>query len=177
MKLERDFDKELSLLWDMSSETDVMNYLVEKDIFSILRDTILSSTCNRLTVNPILTAETSASGSRTALTNDWWNFYLYALQEIALGILANLISSSSILETFPQVDEKFSLVEQVITVAMSTAHVPVLNQAFAVLRRVVWYIRNVEPVTTWLTALTTEQFVTMVNFLMKSSTNGKNQFL
>ena len=84
------------------------------------------------------------------------------------------MSSSTILDSFPVIDEKFSLVEQVITVSMFTAHVPILIQAFAVVRRVVWYIRNIEPRIGWVTAFTTEQFITVVNFLMKSSTNGNS---
>jgi len=56
LKLERDFDKELSLLWDMSSETDVMEYLVDKDIFQLLQNTLLTSASDRLTVtNRLLT--------------------------------------------------------------------------------------------------------------------------
>lgn len=39
----------MSLLWDMSSETDVMRFLVENKIFSFIRDTIDRSACNRLT--------------------------------------------------------------------------------------------------------------------------------
>jgi len=90
-----------------------------------------------------------------------------------LGILANLLSCSSILNTLPVLDEKLSLVETVIGVAMSTAQVPILVQAFAVLRRVIWYLRNVEPMPIWIKAFTTDQFLSVVNFLLKSSTNGQ----
>lgn len=50
LRLDTEFEEQMSLLWDMSSETDVMSFLVENKIFSIISDTIDRSACNRLTV-------------------------------------------------------------------------------------------------------------------------------
>lgn len=49
-RLEVEFEEQMALLWDMSAETDVMNFLVENKIFSFIRDTLDRSVCNRLTV-------------------------------------------------------------------------------------------------------------------------------
>lgn len=49
-RLSAEFEEQMSLLWDMSSEADVMNFLVENKIFTFIRDTIDRSACNRLTV-------------------------------------------------------------------------------------------------------------------------------
>lgn len=57
LRLNEEFDEQMSLLWDMSAEKDVMSFLVEHKIFAIIRNTIESSVCNRLTVrNCILTS-------------------------------------------------------------------------------------------------------------------------
>lgn len=50
LRLDTEFEEQMSLLWDMSSETDVMSFLVENKVFSIISDTIDRSACNRLTV-------------------------------------------------------------------------------------------------------------------------------
>ncbi|OXA46824.1 uncharacterized protein LOC110855962 [Folsomia candida] len=47
--LEPDFEEEMALLWDMSFEPDVMNFLVQQNAFNIIRETLHASCCDRLT--------------------------------------------------------------------------------------------------------------------------------
>jgi hypothetical protein len=52
--LENDFEEEMSLLWDMSYEPDVMAFLVQNNVFNIIRQTLDESSCARLTVSFVI---------------------------------------------------------------------------------------------------------------------------
>ncbi|CAL8092622.1 unnamed protein product [Orchesella dallaii] len=140
-RLERDFEEQMSLLWDMSAETDVMKFLVENKIFSFIRDTLDRSCCNRLT-------------------------------EIALGILANVISEPSIIEDFTVHDSSLQLVERVVYLSSKVTDVSILIQVFSVLRRIVWYLKTVAQVKKWKDLIQSSSFLGCANFIMSSSRNA-----
>jgi len=51
--LENEFDRNMSLLWDITSEKDVIMLLLNQNIFKIIETTIASDVCNRLNVSYI----------------------------------------------------------------------------------------------------------------------------
>ena len=91
-----------------------------------------------------------------------------------MGILANILSCPSILEVFPEKDEEFHLVDRVVMESLSCTKIPLLIQVFAVLRRVVCYVRNAKPLERWMNFLLHEDFISASNFLLASSTNGES---
>lgn len=51
LELESEFDHELSLFWDMTSEADVARYVVEKDVLQLISESLNINQCDRLVVS------------------------------------------------------------------------------------------------------------------------------
>jgi hypothetical protein len=81
------------------------------------------------------------------------------------------LSCPSILEDFPEKDEHLHLVERIVVDGLASTEVPLLTQVFAVLRRVVCYIRNAKPLDRWMNLFLHQDFINAANFLLASSTN------
>ncbi len=90
-----------------------------------------------------------------------------------MGILANVISEPCIIEDFTVHDSSIQLVEKVVDLCNKVSDVAVLIQVFSVLRRIVWYLKNMAPVKKWMDLLQSSSFLGCSNFIMSSSRNGK----
>lgn len=93
---------------------------------------------------------------------------------MSLGILANVISEPSIIEDFTVHDSSLDLVEKVVELCSKVSDIAVLVQVFSVLRRIVWYLKNISSVKKWLDLLQSVNFLGVANFIMRSSRNGTN---